>query len=157
MSMSTDVATRPLEAKYLRAARDLAINLMPLDVILEAQGLSLDEWERANRNHRFQEFLAEEVALWNSAPNTQERVKLKAAAAIEEWMPTLFTRINNRAESLNAAVEGGKFLAALAGMGAKAAVNGGDGGERFQLTINIGGKDETKITTITHGVNSEDV
>jgi len=145
--MSTDVATRPAAEKYLRIAREIAINIMPLEAILESQGVSLREWEEAQRSPRLREFLSEEIALWHGSPNTQERVKLKAAAAIEEWMPTLFTRVNNRNESLAAVVEGGKFLARLAGMGEK--TTAAETGERFQLTINIGKDDTTKITTIT--------
>ncbi|MGZ5095546.1 MAG: hypothetical protein ACXWCH_30895 [Burkholderiales bacterium] len=68
--------------------------------------------------------------------NTPERVKVKAAAMLEEWLPELNNRLHDGDESLTAKIEGGKMLTKLAGMDGRADV--AVGGERFTFTINLG-------------------
>ncbi|RZN09646.1 hypothetical protein CWO91_16595 [Bradyrhizobium genosp. SA-3] len=81
--------------------------------------------------------LASEVEAWNTALNTSERVKLKAAAMLEEWLPELNNRLHDTEEALPAKIEGGKMLTKLAGMDGRTGEVAG-GGERFSVVINLG-------------------
>ncbi len=125
------------EVKLLGIARELAIDVLPLDQILEIHHVSVEQWEGLRENSRFQDILQEEIAAYKSATNTGERVKLKAAGAIEQWLPELYARIHDRSETLSSKVEAGKLLARLSGIGERAGAEAG-GGERFQVTINLG-------------------
>jgi hypothetical protein len=80
--------------------------------------------------------LGSEVESWSSALNTKERVIVKSAAMLEEWLPTLNARIHDTEEALPAVVEAGKMLAKLAGLGEKDISS--TVGERFVINISMG-------------------
>jgi hypothetical protein len=81
--------------------------------------------------------LTSEVEAWGAALNTSERLKLKAAAMLEEWLPELNNRLHDGQEALPAKIEGAKMLTRIAGIGVPGVAEGG-AGERFTVTINLG-------------------
>ncbi|MCK1742189.1 hypothetical protein IVA80_15295 [Bradyrhizobium sp. 139] len=121
----------------MKLAREIAMDIHPLESILKQYSIASDEWVALQRNGRFVALLSSAVEEWNSALNTHERVKLKAAAMMEEWLPELNNRLHDRDEALPAKIEGGKMLAKIAGMGERAQIEGSSG-ERFTVTINLG-------------------
>lgn len=132
------------EVTCLKLAREIAMDLHELPQILDRYKISEEDWQELRAHPAFLRYLDSEVAAWQAATNTHERVKLKAAAAVEEWIPELFSRMHVAGESLSAKIEGGKLLARLAGMGlTNANVEGG--GEKFQVTINLGADQQIKI------------
>lgn len=143
--ITTEVTTSPLlNTQAIRIARELAMDIRPLDKILDAHGVNFDEWERISHSEHFKKILLDEITSWNSAANTHERVKLKAAAAVEEWLPELFAKMHDPDETLNAKIEGGKLMAKLAEMGmTNGNVSGGS--EKFSVTINMGADKQLKF------------
>ena len=106
----------PAEMRLVRLARELAMDLSEVPVILSRVGINGEEWERLQRNRKFQEILSAEAAAWESALNTAERVKLKAAAIIEDWLDEAVARLHDRSESLAMKTEVAKLMARLAGL-----------------------------------------
>jgi hypothetical protein len=110
--------------------------------------------------------LSSEVEAWQTALNTHERVKMKSASMLEEWLPDLNTRMHDHEETLPAVIEAGKMLARIAGLGMPTDVVGNIG-ERFVINISMGpqaaplefAKDVTPVKIIegevTSGGNSE--
>jgi len=125
------------ELKLLQLAREIAMDIRPLDEILNTHNLSKDQFEQITSLPRFQLYLESEASAWHGSLNTHERVKLKAAAMLEEWLPELNVRMHDRAESLNAKIEAGKLARDLAGF-AKNGVGAESLGEKFSVTINLG-------------------
>jgi DNA-binding transcriptional MerR regulator len=125
------------ELSLIKLAREIAMDIQPIETILKQYSIDDERWEELQRNARFRALLESEVESWNSAVNTHERVKLKAAAMMEEWLPELNNRLHDLEETLPAKIEGGKMLAKIAGMGERAA-NEGPAGEKFTVTINLG-------------------
>jgi hypothetical protein len=113
------------------------MEIYPLQTILKQYSVSPDDWVKLQSNSRFQAVLASEIETWHGALNTHERVKAKAAAMLEEWLPELNNRLHDSEEALPAKIEGGKMLTKLAGMDGRADV-GTSVGERFTVTINLG-------------------
>lgn len=132
------------EATLVKLARELAMGISPLETILETNQIDQDTWEIIQNHSRFKQFLEVETSNWGSALNTQERVKLKAAAMIEEWLPEAFARMNDQGESLNAKTELGKLVRDLAGF-SKNGVGVEGVGERFSVTINLGADSQIKF------------
>jgi len=132
------------EGIMIKLAREIAMDIQPLDAILKDNGLDQDTWENIQNNSRFRMLLETETSAWGSAINTQERLRLKSAAALEEWLPELFTRMNDRGESLNAKVEAGKLISRWAGVGISGS-QGVEGSEKFSVTINLGADNQIKI------------
>lgn len=133
------VVTGEQELRLVRLARELAMDMQPVPAVLQRLGLTTDELERLQRLPKFQKILAAECAAWESALNTHERVKLKAAAIIEDFLPEAHARMHNPAEALPAKTEVAKLVTRLAGMGLeRTGEAGAGGGEKFLLQINIG-------------------
>lgn len=128
----------------IKLAREIAMDIHPLDNILRDNGLSGEQWENIQGNTRFRMLLETETSAWGSALNTQERLRLKSAAALEEWLPELFTRMNDKDENLNSKVEAGKLISRWAGVGGTGTQTM-EGGEKFSVTINLGADNQIKI------------
>jgi hypothetical protein len=128
----------------IKLAREIAMDIQPIDNILRDNGVDGDQWENIQANTRFRMLLETETSAWGSALNTQERLRLKSAAALEEWLPELFTRMNDRNENLNAKVEAGKLISRWAGVGGTGTQTV-EGGEKFSVTINLGADNQIKI------------
>lgn len=135
---NTQVSAKALgDIGLVKLAREIAMDIQPLETILKQHGISPEKWEELQRNGKFQILLTSESEAWGTALNTHERVKLKAAAMLEEWLPELNNRLHDPDEALPAKIEGGKMIAKIAGMGAPGQVEGA-GPERFTVTINLG-------------------
>lgn len=119
----------------VKLAKEIAQDIRPLDDVLASYKLSSNQWETIQRLPTFQRYLTAELADWNSASNTQERVKLKAATVIEEALPRIDAEIHG-AGALNHKIEALKVLKDLAGMGKDASI--ATSGEKFSITINLG-------------------
>lgn len=138
------------EVVILRLAREVAMDIHPIRDVLKAHSVSEEQWQEIQNTSRFQHYLSEARAQWETALNTAERVKVKAMAILEEWLVELDARIHDPKENLTAKLEGGKLLAKLGGLGEKE-LNNAMLGERFKLVINIGNSTQTmehKVPTI---------
>jgi hypothetical protein len=141
----------------VKLAREIAMDIQPVQNILKQYAITDETWSELQRNTRFLSLLSSEVEAWQTALNTHERVKLKSAAMLEEWLPELYRRMHDCGEAMPAIIEAGKMLARIAGMGL-----GNDAGatigERFVINISMGeradpvtfAKDITSQVTIEH-------
>ena len=153
--MQIDTPIRDLA--LIQLAREIAIDHLSIDDLLKLYSLSTEEWDIIQRNPRFNEVLQQELLAWQGATNTSERVKLKAGAIIEHWLPESNMRLHDQQESLPAKVELAKTIARIAGLGMDRAVTG-ESAEKFSLVINIGDGNKrelivNKTNTIEHNAN----
>lgn len=124
-------------ARLVKIAREIAMDMVPIDKILETYKISEQEWDVLSNNPYFSKLVQSEAEAWQGALKTQERVQVKAGYIIEEWLPEAWARLHDQKENLAAKTELAKLISRLADVGTQnAAVNGG--GERFSLTINVG-------------------
>jgi hypothetical protein len=123
---------------FAQVAREIAINHEDIETILKRYKVDDETWDKIQRNPRFQQILQSEITAWQSSINTGERVKLKAAAMIEDWLPEAHQRMHAPNESLNHKVELAKLITQIAGMGRGSGGDGTSAGERFTVTINLG-------------------
>ncbi len=120
-----------------RLAREIAIDQQELDVIIDRAGIDPRKFQQISKLPTFQKYLQEELTNWHAATNTTERVKLKASAMIEEWLPEAFAQMHNDQAPLLHKTEVAKLISRLGGMD-KGPVGMDSVGERFQVTINLG-------------------
>ncbi len=117
-------------------AREIAMDIFPTKTIIELHRLSDEEWAKIQANRQFQDMLASMTLEWNSAANTKERVKVKAATGLEMHLESLVMAIADDSVPLIQRVEAGKFLARLGELdGSGAAMGSG-----FHITLNIGSR-----------------
>jgi hypothetical protein len=132
---------------YLRIAREVAMDLNDIETILKAHQLTSKDWETLKADPSFTRLLEAEIVAWSAAGNAQERTKLKAGMLVEEWLTEANARIHDKSETLTAKTEVVKMLVGVAGMGAKSVGdNAGAGGERFNITINLGADKQIRIS-----------
>lgn len=128
----------------LKLAREIAMDILPLEQVLTAHQIDSNEWETISKTPRFQDLLRSEVEAWQSAANTADRVKLKSLAFVEEALPEFYARAHDPRENLTAKVEVLKTVARFAGVGASN-FDAGVTGEKFSVTINLGADQQLKI------------
>jgi hypothetical protein len=114
------------------------MDIFPPSEIIALHRLTEEEWERLQRNQKFQQMVADMSAEWNSAANTRERVKVKAATGLESVLETYIRDISDPGIPLNQRVEAGKFLARVGELDNSQQILGGGGGSGFHITLNIG-------------------
>jgi hypothetical protein len=142
MAIVTVLAPSHSDILLVKLAREIAMDIQPLETILKQYSISPETWETLKSNGKFQNLLFSETEAWNGALNTHERVKLKAASMLEEFLPELNNRLHDRDEALPAKIEGAKLVTRIAGLGER--VDAVGGGERFTVTINLG--EDAKLT-----------
>lgn len=144
MGALVNTAETYLDATIVALAREIAIDLYPVETILKQHDIAPETWSAIQRNPRFQQFLENEIKAWNGALNTQQRVKLKAASVIEEFLPEAHHRLHGP-DTLTSKVELAKLVSRLAEMGMTGVGAEGVAGDKFSVTINLGADNQLRI------------
>ena len=129
-------------------AQDIARDIDDVPDILKRFGLTHEEYQRIAETRHFKTMLQTASSEWGGASNTPERIKLKAALAVEQSIPTVFASISDTKESLSGRVEALKTLAKIGGLGNAPPPNAAGSGQVFRLQINF--PDPTKNIVIEH-------
>jgi len=142
MSLPADYPTVPRsvydDAKLVRLAREIAMGIRDLPDILAAHGLTQTDYDALQETPHFCNMLASEVAAWDGALNTQERIKVKSGSLIEEYLPELYSRLQDRNEPLMAKIKAMELIGKFAGFGDRDVPAAGNPGDRVQVIINLG-------------------
>jgi hypothetical protein len=125
-----------IESRLIRLARELAMEMRGVDQILADYNVGPHEWEHLQKSPWFQQTLTSEMAQWHAASSTHDRVRVKSAVLVEEYLVEANARLRDPEETLSSKVELFKTLARIANLGT------GDGeasGGGFRVVINIAG------------------
>ena len=148
--MSAVPTTRELSmAEWLRPdlAMDLAMRLRPTKDVAEKYGLTVSELQLLLNFPAFRQMVADAKSVWASDMNAEQRVRAKAALAVEDTIPDLHgIVVDNMADPRHRSDAFSK-LARVAQLDAPPAA-GGAGGQ-FSLVINMPGEGSKPATTIT--------
>ena len=132
------------ELILLKLAREIAMDIRPVEEILEIHKIDNGNWENIQKNPYFQGILSSEVEAWQSANNTSERLKIKSLAMVEEALPEFYARMHDPKEPLPAKTDVLKTIAKFAGVGGSD-FNAAVGGEKLSVTINLGSDHQLRI------------
>lgn len=137
------VPEKPMDQTRLVAlAREIATDMRELPEVLADFKLSEEQYRKLLENPFFNNTLEACILEWKSAHSVEQRIRYKAAAALEDGLPNLAARMGQQSEPLTAAVETGKLLAKLAQLTEDQ--RGSNPGEKFTITINLG--EDHKLT-----------
>lgn len=128
----------------LKLAREIAMDIRPLDEILQVHEVVASDWEVMQKSGTFQRYLRSAIEEWSSATNAAERVRAKSLAMVEESLPEFYARMHDSRETLPAKTELLKTIARFAGVGASPDFKNG-GGEKMVVTINLGADNQLRI------------
>lgn len=129
-----------------RIARELAMDLYPLDKILSSNDVKHHEFDNWKEHPQFLSYLRQFKEEWNAATNTFERTKLKAGIVMEEFMEEAFHEMHNKKQALQHRTKLGELVAKIAGMADAKVANANIGGSGFSLSINIGQNEKVTIS-----------
>lgn len=130
---------------FAQLAREIAMDIFPIDEVLRLHQLTPEEWERIATHPKFKQMLDEMVREWNLSAGTMDRVKVKSATGLESTLEVFIRDIANPDIPLNQRVEAGKFLAKLGELDGSRIGQGG-GGSIVHININTGhGKEPVTI------------
>lgn len=139
-------------AELAQLARELAQNIRPRSLILADLKLSETHYEFLEANNPFFAAALKQACIeWNSPMSIQDRLKLESAAILEDSLPGLGARMQNKGEGLPGVTEMAKLLAKIAGVGERE-VAGPSSAERFVINIDLGA--DKKITLSTEAAQS---
>jgi hypothetical protein len=135
---TTDEGGELFAIEFAALAREIAMDIFPIEQILELHRLDDEEWQRIQANQKFRQMLADLTREWNATATTVERVKVKAASGLESTLEVYIRAITDDNIPLAQRVEAGKFLARLGELdGSKNTV--GIGGSGVTINISTGG------------------
>lgn len=132
------------EMKLVKLARELAMSMKDVEAILRDHDVSQSQFEALQGNHHFNKVFAAELAAWGAAGNTDERVKFKSAAMIEEILPECYARLNDPKEPMMAKVKMLELVGRWAGWGQADIKPAFAPGDRVLVQINLG--NDSKLT-----------
>jgi hypothetical protein len=151
MTMTLDTYKPELDERRMRIlAREIALDIHPLEEIILTYKIGDIEWDRLQRSEQFNQLLQEAIEHWNSALTIKERAELRAQAMIEFNLLTANEMINDRTVPAPARVEMFKAVCRVAKMGDKELVS--EAGQRVKITINMGDK-KVAVNDITPAGN----
>jgi hypothetical protein len=126
------------ENKLVKLAREIAMGIDDIPDILFNNGLTQREFAEIQQLPHFNNALAGCRKEWDALSSTEDRVRVKAGAVLEQYMPELYSRLNDRSEPLMAKMKALEHLSKLAGFGDRDIPNAGSPGDRVQVIINLG-------------------
>ena len=139
--------------EFAALAREIAMDIFPLEQILELHRMGEEEWARIQANTKFQQILGDMVREWNATATTRERVRTKAATGLESTLEVYIRAITDDNIPLAQRVEAGKFLARLGELdGGRDVLGLGGGG--VTININTGGKPPVTIDVTSNPLRS---
>jgi hypothetical protein len=121
------------------------MDIKELPLILADFKLALDQYDLIAAHPFYAAALDEARREWNSAMSTSDRIKVEAAATLEQALPFLGAKMIKKDESLDAQVKAGQLLAKLAGVG-EGNGNAGAPGDKFTINIDLGGDRKIEFT-----------
>lgn len=122
-----------------RLAREIAMDIKERGTLLAEYKLNATQYEYLEAyNEFYRSALAASCKEWHAPLATSERLKIEAAAILEDGMVGLGARMQSRSEGLPGVIEAAKFFAKVAGVGEREA-GAGAPGERFTINIDLGG------------------
>lgn len=128
-------------------ARDIAMDIKERHVVLKDFNLTQAQYDYLEANNEF--FISALKAAcieWHAPLSTQERIKLSAAAILEDSLPGLGSRMQNTREQLPGVIEAAKLFAKVAGVGERDA-GAATPGERFTINIDLGGDQKVVVSS----------
>jgi len=132
-----------LNPRYATLAREIAMDVLPLERVLRENNVSQEEWQRIQDNPDFNRMLETCMREWNAASSTADRIRVKAAASLELSLASIHREMNSAGSPLGQKVEAAKLMSRLAGL--EETVSAAGGGSGFTLRLFIGRDSPTII------------
>jgi hypothetical protein len=139
--MPKDIAVASLPdftpAQLAKLAREIVMEIREVKDILPDFGITGPQYAKLQEHPGYKRILDAISIDWNTASNTEARIKISAAAILEDNLHVLGARMGSDTEPLREAIEAGKLFSRLAGLsGSEEGRTGSEG--KFVINIDLG-------------------
>ena len=112
-----DVTPVNRELLVSRIAREVARNLVPIEMICERYGLSNEDYQDIIRHPMFETRLLEEQEVWGSSTSSSvhERIKAKTGTMIEESLLEVYDMIHDKSQPMASKIRALEWASEMAG------------------------------------------
>jgi hypothetical protein len=124
-------------SQLAKLAREVVMEIREIKDILPQFGVTPAQYAKLAEHPAYKRILNAISIDWNCATNTESRIKISAAAILEENLPVLGARMGSDSEPLREAIEAGKLFSRLAGLSSSEEGRGGGEG-KFVINIDLG-------------------
>lgn len=135
-------------------AMELAAKLQPVEVICLRYGLSTHDLQQLLEYPAFRAMVRQAKETWSSDMNAEQRVRAKAALAVEDTIPDLHGIVVDEKVQPRQRSDAWAKLARVAQLDAPPAP-GGSGGQ-YNLTINLPGSDTIAVSAPVIDLDAEE-
>lgn len=139
MQKALTIASLPelTPAQMAKLAREVVMQIREVKDILLDFGVTPGQYARLVDHPSYKRILDAISIDWNTASNTEQRIKIAAAAILEDNLSTLGARMGSDKEPLREVIEAGKLFSRLAGVASEQ--EGGRAAEgKFVINIDLG-------------------
>lgn len=124
-------------AQLAKLAREVVMEIREIKDILPQFGVTAAQYSRLAEHPAYKRILDAISIDWNCATNTESRIKISAAAILEENLHVLGARMGSDSEPLREAIEAGKLFSRLAGLSSSEEGSAAAAG-KFVINIDLG-------------------
>jgi hypothetical protein len=136
-------------SELARLAREIAMDIKERPGVLKEYKLTETQYEFLEANNDFYKAALQAACIeWHAPLTTQERIKVEAAAILEDSLLDIGSRMRTKSEPLTGVVEAAKLFAKVAGVGERE-LGTGTPGERFIINIDLGGDQKLVVSATT--------
>lgn len=129
-----------------RIAVEVAAGMHTEDEIPDAFNIPHQEWQRIRGTEDWERAYLRAYSEVGGSDNSLKRIRMKAALAVEDSIPTIYGIIHDVDATSTARMEAFKQLATVAGADPRSNQHAAATGSGFAVTINIGGGEEVTIS-----------
>lgn len=134
-------------SELAKLAREIAMDIKERTLVFKEYALTETQYEFLEANNDFYKAALQAACVeWHAPLSTQERIKVEAAAILEDSLLGIGARMQNKSEGLPGVIEAAKLFAKVAGVGERE-VGLGTPGERFTINIDLGGDQKLVVSS----------
>jgi hypothetical protein len=134
-------------SELAKLAREIAMDIKERTLVFKEYALTETQYEFLEANNDFYKAALHAACIeWHAPLTTQERIKVEAAAILEDSLLGIGARMQNKSEGLPGVIEAAKLFAKVAGVGERE-VGLGTPGERFTINIDLGGDQKLVVSS----------
>lgn len=128
-------------AKMAKLARELVLLQKPREAILADYRIDEATFKQIAENDFYKRAFEAYCIEWNSAVNTPDRLQIQSLTILEDGLPHLGAKMQDDKEPLSSKVQVATLLSKMGGISEGRRENAA--GEKFTITINLGGDVQT--------------
>ena len=139
-----------------KLAREIAMDILPIDKILDLNKIDDNTWERIEADPKFAAMLQDMITEWNATGNARSRIRVKSQTAVEALLEVLIHEVQYTDAPLAQKVDTVRQIARLGELEGREIGTGG-ASDRVSIVINLGSAAPEKPPMIIEAIPNKEI